>query len=578
MMALLNAMGLVMMTWFVECLVFVGLGLAAIRMAGLRVRSVEHIIGAFWIGFAVTIAILQLWYCFLPVGRSAWLAITGTGLLSASWFGSRCFQILKDKLSVGVRSRFVIGLAALAGFGAIVWMANRAIGPLYPPYDTGLYHLHAVKWISNFSVVPGLGNLHVRFATMSSYFIFMAMLDAVPWGVRCWHTAHGVLMTGAIMAVTISGVRLVLSKSPEPRDIFRFIFLPVLVRLLIMEPSSMAYDLPSFLVGMCVGGEYIQFLLRRKGIAPDAAKLHVFIIVVLSTAAVTIRMNFALIGLCAIGFVLFSLWREFFFNKHMGYRWAIVPFLMACVLLGTSMTQNSILGGYPLSPSTRPCLNVDWRVPAKVMQDQNRVNLATARMPKQPYDAVLADWGWFKPWLKGVVGYYHLEMNTPLLIAVGGILFALLLWASGAQPSFLKLIVLLMPAIVGILFWILTAPQMRLAGACFYWIAGGVLAWLMNLGRAKYFITVLVLILGLGLTVFFNIHLDKFMGPGTEKGFHAIPKASVHPFTTDSGLVVYVPDIGDQGWDAPLPSTPYPKAELRLRKPGDMASGFRMGQ
>ncbi|EMO63800.1 hypothetical protein LEP1GSC133_1179, partial [Leptospira borgpetersenii serovar Pomona str. 200901868] len=38
---------------------------------------------------------------------------------------------------------------------------------LYPPspfaYDSGLYHIQSIKWIQEYSVVPGLANLHGRF-------------------------------------------------------------------------------------------------------------------------------------------------------------------------------------------------------------------------------------------------------------------------------------------------------------------------------------------------------------------------------------------------------------------------------
>jgi hypothetical protein len=45
---------------------------------------------------------------------------------------------------------------------------------------------------------------------------------------------------------------------------------------------------------------------------------------------------------------------------------------------------------------------------------------------------------------------------------------------------------------------------------------------------------------------------------------------------TNSGLIVYVPRIGDQAWDSPLPSTPYFNPALRLIDSGRIASGFTL--
>jgi hypothetical protein len=64
--------------------------------------------------------------------------------------------------------------------------------------------------------------------------------------------------------------------------------------------------------------------------------------------------------------------------------------------------------------------------------------------------------------------------------------------------------------------------------------------------------------------------------PGKDHGFHPMPTVELKEFVTNSGLILYVPQKGDQCWDAPLPCTPYPKLNLRLRKEGDMSSGFML--
>jgi len=48
---------------------------------------------------------------------------------------------------------------------------------LGPPeiYDTGLYHLQAIKWIEEYAVVPGLANLHGRFGFNPNIFTFYAL-------------------------------------------------------------------------------------------------------------------------------------------------------------------------------------------------------------------------------------------------------------------------------------------------------------------------------------------------------------------------------------------------------------------
>ena len=57
-------------------------------------------------------------------------------------------------------------------------------------------------------------------------------------------------------------------------------------------------------------------------------------------------------------------------------------------------------------------------------------------------------------------------------------------------------------------------------------------------------------------------------------GFAPIPAVELKMFRTDSGLEVYTPHQGDQTWDAPLPSTPYPQRDLRYLAPDRPERGF----
>jgi hypothetical protein len=56
-------------------------------------------------------------------------------------------------------------------------------------------------------------------------------------------------------------------------------------------------------------------------------------------------------------------------------------------------------------------------------------------------------------------------------------------------------------------------------------------------------------------------------------GYEAIPKVSLSILTTESGLEISVPNVGDQVWDSTLPATPYFNPSLRLRSDG-IAKGF----
>ena len=75
--------------------------------------------------------------------------------------------------------------------------------------DTGLYHAQAIRWIEEYGVVPGLGNLHSRFAYNSAAFPLCAVYSMrwlggslFPEGI---HAVQGFL--ALLVGIQCSGIR-----------------------------------------------------------------------------------------------------------------------------------------------------------------------------------------------------------------------------------------------------------------------------------------------------------------------------------------------------------------------------------
>ena len=64
------------------------------------------------------------------------------------------------------RTVFTIGIFLLFAYGA-----SRGI----IHYDTSLYHAQSIRWIEEYGVIPGLGNLHSRLAYNSASFCLSAL-------------------------------------------------------------------------------------------------------------------------------------------------------------------------------------------------------------------------------------------------------------------------------------------------------------------------------------------------------------------------------------------------------------------
>ena len=58
-------------------------------------------------------------------------------------------------------------------------------------YDTGLYHAQSIRWIEDYGVVKGLGNLHCRLAYNSSSFALSALYSMAFLGGQSYHCTAG---------------------------------------------------------------------------------------------------------------------------------------------------------------------------------------------------------------------------------------------------------------------------------------------------------------------------------------------------------------------------------------------------
>ena len=77
-------------------------------------------------------------------------------------------------------------LMIVAGLVVIYFAAAATRTPVF--YDTDLYHAQAIQWIERYGVVPGLGNLHNRFAYNSAFLCLQALFS---WRSVIGQSLHG---------------------------------------------------------------------------------------------------------------------------------------------------------------------------------------------------------------------------------------------------------------------------------------------------------------------------------------------------------------------------------------------------
>lgn len=141
-----------------------GFSLLGFLGPGLR-RSVTDVLMA---GLAALLVYAQVYSLFAGVGAAANGVLTVFCLLSAVRFRRQLWDFFRER-----RKGCGPGKLAAAAVLVLVMAYGTSRGIMH--VDTGLYHAQAIRWIEEYGVVPGLGNLHSRFAYNSSALCLCAL-------------------------------------------------------------------------------------------------------------------------------------------------------------------------------------------------------------------------------------------------------------------------------------------------------------------------------------------------------------------------------------------------------------------
>jgi hypothetical protein len=183
---------------------------------------------------------------------------------------------------------------------------------------------------------------------------------------------------------------------------------------------------------------------------------------------------------------------------------------------------------------------------------------------------------WFWIWI-GRLLFFKLSIMVPIYLTGLMLILALIQRRRRIPPEggdWNLWLFIVMP-LASLIYWFLSAPDPRFVGACFWLVAAGTSAFILSRFGASQKKKIFLAVGGLMLiSAYYANHSPLLIPPGPDHGFYPPPVAVMKTFTTDSGLVLSIPAVGGLSWDAPLPCTPFPKKGLRLRKPGQMKSGF----
>ena len=568
-------MASILLAWLLLFLVFSGLGLLMLRLLGQAFGSSAQLIDCFWLGWAASLCLLQLWHIALPVDDLPLLLLGIIAALSLLRQRAALLAVLRRAKP----SRLLLALLVLS----LLWMANRAI-EMPDETDTGLRDIQAVMWIDQYPIVPGLNNLHASLAYNHSVYLYDALLDAGHFEGRAYYIAAGLLVVVAL-AYGLHGLTALLRKRFRWSYVFAALTIPYLFFYTIGRGglSHFLTDTAVDLVGLLTLIYLLDFL-QDFDPASATSDYHIRRLVIIICAGFTVKQTYWVFGLGVAALVLAVWlirggWRS---HREHTLRHCLFALIAAAAFMLPWMSRGVVTSGYIAYPQTFGRVEVDWAEPVEMVMGRQQQLATNTRLRYHRPDEVFESWYWVRPWL-AKLSANHAAFTLPLLITAA----SLLVYAFGSRRKRQRLprhslgLWIFLPLILMLLFWFFSLPNYKYV-RYIVWSCAALsvllalqswddIAWRLRVA-AVYALVSLCLAYGAFLVIAGGM-LPLPAGPSDGFYPHHVPPVKV--FVTDSGLRLNTPDshIG-KCWEIPLPCTPVPRRGIYARVPGELRHGF----
>ncbi len=468
----------------------------------------------------------------------------------------------KDKNWLCFRGVLILGLFLFFAYGTSRGMIH---------YDTSLYHAQSIRWIEEYGLVKGLGNLHGRLAYNSAAFALSALYSMAFLGGTSLHCCAGFL------AFLLAAVCLEMGRSLRRGRLGASVFARVMcVYYLVNIYDEMISPASDYFMVLLAFYIVIRFLDLCE--AKERTILPYGLLCVLGVFLMTVKLSAAFILLLtvypAVCLVRGRKWKETGVCLGLGVVTAL-PFFI----------RNVLISGWLVYPFTQIDLfNVVWKIP-KGMADYDAREIQVwgrGYTDVMQYDLPMGRWlsGWFQT----------LAGSDKLFVVLAAVsVAALLIYGVGMVFDWWErrwtLLLVQGTVAASFVFWLCTSPLMRYGCVWAYltpavvfggileavlYPAGGLQAawrpWVRRAASAAVFL----------LLLYKGFALGRAIAGSHENGYWLVQKDYENYETYAyqiNGVTFYCPTEGDRtGYEA-FPSSP---AEAKIEFLGEeIKGGFR---
>jgi hypothetical protein len=476
--------------------------------------------------------------------------------------------------------------------------------------DSGYYHAQSIRWIEEYGVVPGLGNLLAPLAIDYLWFQPCALFGFASVLPQRLHSLSGVIdlwMFGFALGGVIQFYRT--GGRASWFSIYRMLlFFPLLeIGNYVVSDSG---DEPAAVMTLVALGLAMHLLESGGGVLPrtptgegdstNGVLRYAVVLLLVFTVGIKLSALPLLLLVVLIAASAFS-----------ADRWSVVIGLagLSLAVLLPKCVRSIFLSGYLVYPFPMIDLfHVDWKMPASVLLGEKSYVETMSRIRfAKPGELLNGGMSvWFLPWLEKFM-LMPLGITFIATAVCGGI--ALVCFRKTVITVIHKFWFLYATVTVGVVYWFVMAPDVRFAYG--FLVAASILLLLplfrVVLDRcptsappstlSKLFFTALgigclaAMIFtvprpmpgdsfgrGVVFSLYYPLHLKKSLGREVAASF----LLSQDPYPTQKmlhlklgALEILRPDHGMHCWDSFLPATPFLQKRIEMRG-ASLRDGFRI--
>ncbi len=316
--------------------------------------------------------------------------------------------------------------------------------------DSRTYHILSIKWYHDYSVVPGLANLHGRFAFNPASFVLAAPYSFELILKQAIYPMNGVL----ILLFSLWWFKRVYLQIQFATAVILFIAGCFIERQLFVNVSSPSSDvLASILIA------YVSLSLFEKLQAGKKEITHYAVFLLFIIWGITCKLSL-------LPLLLFIPLLFFFVPDLKQIKWLAWVVFFAVLIWFPWLFRNFIMSGYFIYPATYTGIfNVDWKAPEEIAKlDYVYIKYGPRFFSNDPiYLQNLGNWQWIPIWFKSHFAFGKGLDFVSLLLALLSPFYWILLKHKKTDKA---IFILWLTLLIACYWWMFNSPEYRF-GAVF---------------------------------------------------------------------------------------------------------------